>query len=196
MKKTFFATVMAISLASAASAVPIVDGDFGFIDGGAEAMNGALRNDDLDWYSFDVRAGSTYIDILARERRDSGIDAEIGLYAADGMLIGDDDDWNVVFGGAALSYGTGSGTGFEGRTLSGDDGGMLSAGQYFVSVSRFNTTFGDDFDVDAPTEDTRDRYRLIIKSDVAAVPLPAALPLMGFAIAGLGALGLRRRTKS
>jgi hypothetical protein len=29
--------------------------------------------------------------------------------------------------------------------------------------------------------------------DVAAVPLPAALPLLGFAIAGLGALGLRRR---
>jgi len=195
MKNTILTAAAVTFLAGAASAVPVVDGDFGYIMGGAEQINGNLRRDDVDWYSFDVGSAATYVDIFTYQRRNSGVDTEIGVFAADGMLVASDDDDGRGLR-SALSFGAGSGTSLGGGnaiTGTGQDGAMLGAGQYFVSVSRFNTIFDDDFDVDAPTRNARDRYGITIKTDVAPVPLPAALPLMGFAIAGLGALGARRK---
>jgi len=123
-------------------------------------VDGTLDAGAVDWYSFSL---TETLDLDINTLLSTGIgDTELGLYDVDGNLIASNDDWG---GGGYLS-----------QILA-----TLDAGDYYVALGGYNTTFGSiGWQVDGGTA-TGD-YTLQI------VPEPAALVLIG-----LGALTLIRR---
>lgn len=97
------------------------------------------------WYTITVPnvGGAIYLDIDSEgSLLATSNDTEIGLYRADGTLVAsDDDDGSGLL--SQLSFGAGfptrpavgTGVAYDGRD------GSLAAGQYYLSISGFNSTF-------------------------------------------------------
>ncbi len=107
------------------------------------STGGALAPEAVDWYSFDVEGGGTPADPpgatdlgaiatvgenVTLDTFGSTFDTEIGVYDANGMLVASNDD-----GGGGL------------QSLL--ELGPLDAGEYFVGLGGFNTTYAGCFGV-------------------------------------------------
>ncbi|MEM9560406.1 MAG: hypothetical protein AAF995_08870 [Planctomycetota bacterium] len=78
----------------------------------------------------------------------STFDTEIGVYAADGTLISNNDDAGGTLQ-SEVNFGGGVSVAPDGTISFAEFG----AGEYFIAVSEFDTLFGDDFDVAGGLED-------------------------------------------
>ena len=136
----------------------------GNFDTFSTAYDGAVQN--LYWleYTLTNDAASVVFDTEGT----TGVDTEIGVYDADGNLLGNDDD-----GGSGL---------LSSLTLN-----NLTAGTYYVVAGGFNVTFGAGFG--ASSSDTSDAGTLVM--NVTAIPEPSAIGLL--ALAGIGMVIRRRR---
>ena len=144
----------------------------------SSSLNAATTN--LKWYSFTLDAGNpnTFMDAWINP---GSFDTEIGIYRADGTLVGSDDDGGLGLL-SALSYGTGSGLAQD-EIVDGSSGAALGAGTYFIAVGGFNTVFGTTgFGVTAGTASGSFTLNMI--------PTPGALALLG-----LGGLAVARRRR-
>lgn len=179
------------------------------------STSGTVGVGEVATFEFTLGAGGTFLDLTTNGSTDvndgSVADTEMALYfgtglgatlvAAQGWSNGDDDDG---FGAnSTLTYGVGSGMelgdpfelGGDG-IANGEDGALPAAGVYTVVIGEFQTFFSPTIGAISNFGDEAVNYELSIISDafgVAAVPLPAGLPLL---LAGLGGLaGLRLRKK-
>lgn len=164
-------------------------------------FDGALLGIDSSTYDLDVSlvtdgggtAPSAFIDLgtVANEyeafnvnSNGSAIDTEIGIWTSGGLLIGNDDD------------------GGEGAQSLLDFAGGLPAGDYYVALGEFNTTFGDGFAAsggDAAGDWVISANGTQVSGSIEAgeiqfarftvVPAPGAAGLLGLA----GIAGVRRR---
>jgi hypothetical protein len=161
MKKLIAAVVACAGCAGGVFAqcpgAPTIDADLGTLTPGTPLSTSVLvTGTDVHWFKFTTTssvdmASLTFIDITNSGSTPGGtgtsVDSELGLFACDGTLVAtDDDDAEGLV--PALSFGSGSalqmGTG--GVWSNGRDG-RLPAGEYYVSVSLFNSTFANGFSV-------------------------------------------------
>ncbi|MGH7130908.1 MAG: GC-type dockerin domain-anchored protein [Phycisphaerales bacterium] len=134
---------------------PVVDYDMGII----KTLNSRARTPDLSlaagqvrWITFRTEvatdAATFFCDMdTLGSSLVSGNDTEIGLYAADGTLIGSNDDRQFV-GESSLSYGRTTPVRSYPAPIgdaAGGSGAVLPAGLYYVSISGFNTGFAANF---------------------------------------------------
>lgn len=108
-------------------------------------------------------------------------DTEIGLYTATGALVASNDDRNG-FGESALTYGlTAPARTYPApiNSLAGNNGAVLPAGDYYVSVSAFNTDFSGDFGAVCTSAST----------GVVQIRLISNIPVPGCNAADVGGLG-------
>jgi len=162
-------------------------------------VSGTLASGQVAWYKFNVAANTvldmhTYFSGLGNIQTDT----EIGLYTSTGALVSTNDDINggLVSGlgnfNSALSSGGGSGIDLDGAgpgLALGTAGvgttipGFLAAGEYFLAVGGFNTSFdATGWGVTAGT--AAGPFSLTL------IPTPGAAALLG--LGGLGALRRRR----
>lgn len=190
------ALATAMMAASAANAVPVVIEDLGPLLAGDTVRNGSIGANEVIWYSFTLGTAG-YLDI---DTNGSNGDTEIGLYSDAGNRIANDDDDGVGLD-SVLSFGTGSGLALGdafnlgGNGLAEGEDGALGPGTYFLALGEFNVIFNDTgFDAVSTGFDTGLNYTLTFRTDVAPIPLPAALPLLAFGIGGLVVVGRRKKT--
>ncbi|MDB2369109.1 VPLPA-CTERM sorting domain-containing protein [Octadecabacter sp.] len=180
---TAAAGVAFLAMGSAATAAPLSFTDLGVI--------GAA-----DTYVFDT-VGSVH---TPASNQSGNVDTELAIWDFGGSLLASDDD--------------------DGPGLFSEISIALTAGTYFLGISEFNSFFADDFintgsrfetgniadlvlNIDggfgglfADASDQLDQetaFFQITVGDVAAVPVPAALPLLGGGIALMGLMGWRRK---
>jgi len=132
--------------------------------------------------SFDLGTFSSVTQI----ETDGAYDSEIGLYDANGTLLGNDDDGgNGV--GSLLNFG----------------GGGLADGTYYLAVSGYNATFANGFAVTAGSAsgqtnllfdgvlvDTRDHAANTVDWYSFTIPAPSGMALLG--LGGIAAVRRRR----
>ncbi len=162
MKTKFVAALVACAGAAAGAfaqcpSAPVIDADLGTLTPSSPLSTTVLVTAaEVHWFKFTTTApvdmsALTYIDITNSGSTPGGagtsVDSELGLFACDGTLIAtDDDDAEGLV--PALSFGSGSAAqiGSGGVWSNGRDG-RLPAGEYYLSVSLFNSTFADGFSV-------------------------------------------------
>jgi hypothetical protein len=140
--------------------------------------NGTLAAGEIKWFKFNVAsaigAGNLYewLQINTNGSTLSGTnDTEIGLFNAGGDLLAQDDDGGDGFL-SLLQYGNG-----------GLAGAGLAAGEYYLAVGAFNTTFSGGFGATSTSLDTG-------SFQINLIPAPGAMALLG--LGGL-IVGRRRR---
>ena len=152
------------------------------------------------WYSLPIAAeasdsAGTYLDIDTLDSDD--LDTEIGLYDANGNLIGtSDNSGDGLF--SLLSFGRTDNTGGERGAIGGLDDpvgqdGSLAAGDYYLAVGLFNTTFNPDFNVTSNSGDLGN-VTINLRTNIAPVPEPGSLMLAAAAALGFGVFRQRTRT--
>lgn len=119
--------------------------------GRTKVFNKPLASGQVQWYKFIVPspitvAGGTFLDIDTHGSTltagTAGVDdTEIGLYNADGVRIGNDDDGGIDLL-SQLSFGLGGRPAEGASDLYNGQDGEIPAGMYYLSVSGYNTTFG------------------------------------------------------
>jgi hypothetical protein len=189
-----FAAVGLTAGAASAGVIPPAATDLGTITGDF-VISGSIAPNEVLWYRFvinqDAAAGlATYFDVTTN---DSGIDTELGLYDAMGNRVANDDDDGIGLT-STLTFGSGSGLmlgdsfnlGGDG-IADGEDGALLSAGEYYLAFGEFNVTFNDtDFDVVSTGFDTGGDFQIAFFTNV---PAPGAAALLGMG----GLFAARRR---
>ena len=167
----------------------------------ATNFNGQFRGAGTLAVTFNAAAGS------------SAISFELfGANSVDGNNIYQDvftvslNGTDVFTGSFDMSGGGGSSTTLNALgwiwTTTTNPGGYFQGGRTLVSgfanllggLNTFSVTFTQPGPGNGSGQGTGDESWALNDLGVAAVPLPAALPLLGFAMAALGAMGLRRRT--
>ena len=115
------------------------------VDTPVQVTNIGIGAAQIVWYTITVPnvGASTYLDIDTEgSLLATSNDTEIGLYRADGTLVvSDDDDGSGLL--SQLSFGAsfptrpavGTGLAYDGRD------GTLTAGQYYLAIAGFNSTF-------------------------------------------------------
>ena len=112
-----------------------------FVDPGARSANAPASFVDLGTIA---NVGDTF----SINSFGSSFDTEIGVYAADGTLIGNNDDAGGTLQ-SEVNFGGGIDVAPDG-TISFT---QFGAGEYFIAGSEFDTLFGEDFDVAGGLED-------------------------------------------
>ncbi len=144
---------------------------------------------DLRWYKFTLAQAldaSKFLDIdtfgsaLFNADATPTTDTEIGLYGADSLLKGSDDDDGAALT-SQLSFGGGSTTPVPGDSLpyNGRDG-VLPAGTYYLAVSAFDTSFGPDDWAAATTHTKSGTIVVNINTNAGQAPCPADFNGDGF----------------
>lgn len=186
-------TTAAMLTAGAAVAQPASFTDLGVLTGDG-AFTVKVGPNEIQWFRFEIgqgASGSNYLD-LTTSSSTTNIDTEIGLYANDGSLAGNDDD-NGVGLASTLSFGAGSGLllgdvfNLGGDGLANGENGPLAAGVYFIAVGEFDVTFGPDFGAESVGTDVGGTIEV---SWFTNIPTPGAAALAG--VAGIAAIRRRR----
>ncbi|MFO0830921.1 MAG: choice-of-anchor X domain-containing protein [Phycisphaerales bacterium] len=112
-----------------------------------QADDSAIGVGEIRWFSFslpcDVNAANThYFDLDT----DGSVisDTELALYDAAGTMLATDDDGGTGLK-SLLTFGTGSGALYDGIAANGVDGAVLAAGNYYLAVGEYNSTFANGF---------------------------------------------------
>lgn len=164
-KSLALAIVAACGAVGSAFAQPEVDEDLGtIIENTPVTITRTVTfdsvNNPVQWYQIvlpTIANPNAFLDMFTHNATTT--DTEIGLYRADGTLVdSDDDDGATLF--SALSYGSTdvafptrinpivNGTQSAPVASNGRDGASdITAGTYYIAVSKFNATFSADFTV-------------------------------------------------
>lgn len=137
-------------------------------------------NNTFDWYTFNVGSSSNWwFDI------DTANDAEFGLWDSVGNLLFWQDDLAHDYASTGLlSEANDDSFLFPERSMS------LNSGTYFMAIGTFNSWGSNGYNISGSTAGS---YVLNISTDIAPVPLPATLALLGLGLVGLG---VTRKLKS
>lgn len=162
--------------------------------------NDGLGAAEVAWFRFTFEGtnGTTgFLDIDTWLLSANSIDTEIGLYDSLGnMIVNDDDDGESLR--SAISFGATTParqltTGFGNRVAGNGRDGVLANGTFWLAVGQFDTTWGaTNWNVTSTGAGDVDPFSIQFRTDVAAVPEPATMLVLG---AGLAAVAARRRRK-
>ncbi len=166
------------TIATANFVAPVVaPGDSWVIDGSI-TPGGVGTPGDVDWFAFDLPAGSTFVAAgYALSVPNSQADGQFELVNSSGVIVAFDDDGNLGLMPSIQANG-------------------LPAGRYYLGISGFddlgsisNPTIFDGIDGAGPDGHTENwTYKLIVGVNV--IPAPG-----GVTLACAGALALRRRRR-
>ena len=198
IKGLFAGLALCASVGAAQAAVVFTDG--------ATDFTGQYRGVGTFSHSFTATAGLNAISFQL-----------FGAKSVDGQGNGWDDVFSIALNGVDVFTGlfnmSGGGTnvvtsstlGWTSTTMT-NPGGLFLGGTTDVAgfanllagTNTFSVTFTSPGPFNNGNQGTGDESWALNDLDVtpSAVPLPAALPLLGFAVAGLGAMGRRRRLKT
>ncbi|WP_150051321.1 MULTISPECIES: DVUA0089 family protein [Methylomonas] len=127
-----------------------------------------VDNDDVDFYSFDITAPTWLkLTVTTPDGPLFGDDPIVGLFDTSGSLVAYDDD---------------AGPGFDAFLV----WEITEPGTYTAAVAGY-----DDFGFESLAGVSTDFF-YTLQIDIAAVPVPAAVWLMGSALLGLGLTGKKR----
>jgi hypothetical protein len=138
-----------------------------------------------DFYSFTSLGGQTILDI---DYGTAGgfMDTMIAIWHSDGNLLMYNDDSDISAGAGGTSALFDDYDSFIELIL-------VSSGQYFVGVCRYECSFGDGFSLtDGGEPGSGEDYTLHI-STATSVPEPSIIALLGLGLVGLG-FALRRQS--
>lgn len=153
-----------------------------------------LTDNEVQWFSFTLTeaitaANGLYLDIDTYPNTNHHVDTTIGVYNSQGNRVAVNADAGDVFyaqlsfgdtdpARGPLTYTVGSET-FLANPAAGINGN-LTAGTYYLAVTRFEATFGEtDFAVSSDSNGT-DTFLLQFRGpSIAAVPEPATIALLG-----------------
>ncbi len=154
----------------------VAPGDSWVIDGSI-TPGGTNLAGDVDWFAFDLPAGSTFVAAgYALSVPNSQADGQFELVNSSGVIVAFDDDGNLGLMPSIQANG-------------------LPAGRYYLGISGFddlgsitNPTIFDGIDGAGPDGHTENwTYKLVVGVNV--IPAPGSVALVGAGVLGL----LRRR---
>jgi hypothetical protein len=131
------------------------------------------------WFKFSVPAAvptsaNVYLDIDTNGSTGGMADTEIGLFDASGILIASDDD-DGLLAQSLLSFGTG---GDAAAGAVGQDR-ELPAGDYYLAVNRFNSTYANGWSVSGSSTSGTGTIQLRVRTGFLTPPPPPSVTDLG-----------------